>query len=48
MNAFKNRYGLIEINLQNNRERRAKKSAHWYRSVSESRTLQLNLDDEWK
>ncbi|MCA1923749.1 glycoside hydrolase family 1 protein [Buttiauxella noackiae] len=48
MNAFKNRYGLIEINLQNNRERRAKKSAHWYRTLGETRTLQITIDDEWK
>ena len=48
MNAFKNRYGLIEIDLQNNRNRRAKKSASWYRRLSEERTLTLTLDDEWK
>jgi len=48
MNAFKNRYGLIEIDLDNNRARRAKKSAAWYRRLSEKRELTLTLDDEWK
>lgn len=48
MNAFKNRYGLIEIDLENKRARRAKKSAHWFRRLRESRTLTLNVDDELK
>ncbi|MRS14192.1 family 1 glycosylhydrolase [Enterobacteriaceae bacterium RIT691] len=48
MNAFKNRYGLIEIDLQNNRARRAKKSASWFRQLRESRQLTLNVDDEFK
>lgn len=48
MNAFKNRYGLIEIDLQNNRARRAKKSASWYKALRETRTFNLNIDDEWK
>jgi len=48
MNAFKNRYGLIEIDLQNNRARRAKKSASWFRQLREDRQLTLTLDDEDK
>ncbi|HEX4501952.1 MAG TPA: glycoside hydrolase family 1 protein [Scandinavium sp.] len=48
MNAFKNRYGLIEIDLENNRARRAKKSAAWFRRLRDSRTLTLNVDDELK
>lgn len=48
MNAFKNRYGLIEIDLQNQRQRRMKKSAHWYRQISDSRQLSIELDDEAK
>ncbi|WP_312948560.1 glycoside hydrolase family 1 protein [Superficieibacter sp.] len=48
MNAFKNRYGLIEIDLQNNRARRAKKSAGWFRQLRERRALTLTLDDEDK
>ncbi len=48
MNAFKNRYGLIEIDLDNNRARRAKKSAAWFRQLRETRELSLTVDDEWK
>ncbi|WNN43576.1 glycoside hydrolase family 1 protein [Winslowiella toletana] len=48
MNAFKNRYGLIEIDLENQRQRRMKKSAHWYRGLRDSHQLTLTLDDEWK
>ncbi|WP_345828838.1 glycoside hydrolase family 1 protein [Erwinia sp. HDF1-3R] len=48
MNAFKNRYGLIEIDLEDNRARRMKKSAHWYRRLRDSRQLVVNLDDEMK
>ncbi|MCU5774624.1 glycoside hydrolase family 1 protein [Erwiniaceae bacterium BAC15a-03b] len=48
MNAFKNRYGLIEIDLDNQRQRRMKKSAHWYRSLRDSHQLTITLDDKWK
>lgn len=48
MNAFKNRYGLIEIDLENQRQRRMKKSAHWYRQISDQRQLSITLDDEDK
>ncbi|WP_407439374.1 glycoside hydrolase family 1 protein [Lelliottia sp.] len=48
MNAFKNRYGLIEIDLENNRARRAKKSASWFRQLRDERWLTLTVDDEWK
>ncbi|MBP2168138.1 6-phospho-beta-glucosidase/beta-glucosidase [Erwinia toletana] len=48
MNAFKNRYGLIEIDLDNQRQRRMKKSAHWYRSLRDSHQLTITLDDQWK
>lgn len=48
MNAFKNRYGLIEIDLDNQRQRRMKKSAYWYRERRDSRQLTLTLDDEIK
>jgi beta-glucosidase len=34
MNAFKNRYGLIEIDLQNHRARRPKASASWFRKLA--------------
>ncbi|KAA8999039.1 glycoside hydrolase family 1 protein [Affinibrenneria salicis] len=48
MNAFKNRYGLIEIDLDNQRRRRMKKSAHWYRSLRDSGQLTIDIDDEPK
>lgn len=48
MNAFKNRYGLIEIDLEQQRQRRMKKSAHWFRALRDSRQLTLTLDDEQK
>jgi 6-phospho-beta-glucosidase/beta-glucosidase len=48
MNAFKNRYGLIEIDLDDNRNRHQKKSSHWFKSLSESGVLSLTLDDEDK
>lgn len=32
-NAFKNRYGFVEIDLDNKRERRVKKSGHWIHEV---------------
>ena len=48
MNAFKNRYGLIEIDLQNNRARRPKASASWFRQLRESRELTVDIDDEWR
>ena len=48
MNAFKNRYGLIEIDLEQNRNRRLKKSALWFKDLSKTRQLTVNLDDEDK
>lgn len=33
MNAFKNRYGLIEIDLEDNRSRHLKKSAYFYQNL---------------
>jgi len=48
MNAFKNRYGLIEIDLDNQRQRRMKKSAHWFRQLRDTQQLTLNIDDEAK
>jgi beta-glucosidase/6-phospho-beta-glucosidase/beta-galactosidase len=45
MNAFKNRYGLIEINLEENRERKMKRSAYWYRDLIKNRELQVRSDD---
>ncbi|TDT61284.1 glycoside hydrolase family 1 protein [Fonticella tunisiensis] len=33
MNAFRNRYGFVEIDLKDNRNRRIKKSGHWIKEV---------------
>ncbi|QDP39943.1 glycoside hydrolase family 1 protein [Radiobacillus deserti] len=48
MNAFKNRYGLVEINLEDNRNRRLKKSAYWYKDLIESRTLVVEDEAVYK
>ncbi|SUB15223.1 6-phospho-beta-glucosidase gmuD [Pantoea agglomerans] len=48
MNAFKNRYGLIEIDLDKQRQRRMKKSAHWFRTLRDTQQFTLWLDDEPK
>lgn len=48
MNAFKNRYGLIEIDLEDQRNRRMKKSAHWFRQLRDSQQLTVSIDDEMK
>lgn len=37
MNAFKNRYGLVRIDLEHNRERRIKKSGRWYKQLNTKR-----------
>lgn len=48
-NAFKNRYGLVEINLEDNRNRRMKKSGRWYKEVSESREFEAeSFEFEYK
>ncbi|WP_338217840.1 glycoside hydrolase family 1 protein [Lacticaseibacillus salsurivasis] len=39
MNAFKNRYGLVEIDLEHNLARRLKRSGLWYRDLIKNRTL---------
>lgn len=39
MNAFKNRYGLVRIELNEERTRTLKKSALWYRSLIDQRVL---------
>jgi beta-glucosidase/6-phospho-beta-glucosidase/beta-galactosidase len=43
LNAFKNRYGLIEVNLDKNHERRIKKSGHWYKTLGD--TNEFEFDD---
>ncbi|WP_238883472.1 glycoside hydrolase family 1 protein [Clostridium sp. YIM B02551] len=41
-NAFKNRYGLVEINLEDNRNRKIKKSGEWYKKLSEERKFEFD------
>lgn len=41
MNAFKNRYGLVRIELNKARTRSLKKSASWYQSLIDTRTFEL-------
>ena len=49
MNAFKNRYGLVSIDLENQRARSKKASANWYATLIRERQLQLaDLSDEPK
>ncbi|WP_091496485.1 glycoside hydrolase family 1 protein [Amphibacillus marinus] len=48
MNAFKNRYGLVEINLADNRNRKLKKSAYWYRDLIHSRLLDIDSEQVYK
>jgi 6-phospho-beta-glucosidase len=35
-NAYKNRYGLVEVDLKNNLKRTIKKSGRWYKRMSEN------------
>lgn len=44
MNAFKNRYGLVRIELNDERSRTLKKSASWYQTLIDKR--ELDLPDE--
>ncbi|QFK71285.1 glycoside hydrolase family 1 protein [Pradoshia sp. D12] len=48
MNAFKNRYGLVEINLDDNRNRALKKSAYWYKQVIETKEFEAENDDFYR
>jgi 6-phospho-beta-glucosidase len=44
MNAFKNRYGLVRIELNEERTRTLKKSGYWYKSLVDERILELPDD----
>jgi len=44
MNAFKNRYGLVEIQLEQCRKRALKKSAHFYREIIQNRQFETEPD----
>ncbi|MGM0924027.1 MAG: glycoside hydrolase family 1 protein [Bacillota bacterium] len=48
MNAFKNRYGLVEIDLEEDRKRRMKKSAYWYKELIQKRELPVKIDELYK
>ncbi|MGN0372877.1 MAG: glycoside hydrolase family 1 protein [Enterocloster sp.] len=48
MNAFKNRYGLVEIDLEHNRDRHLKKSAFFYKNVIEDRSFMYDNDIEYR
>lgn len=48
MNAFKNRYGLIQIDLDNDRARHKKASADWYSSLISERTLAVVSNNQIK
>ncbi|MFQ3545458.1 glycoside hydrolase family 1 protein [Halobacillus rhizosphaerae] len=48
MNAFKNRYGLVEIDLENDRNRSLKKSASWYKQLIQSKQFEASRDDIYK
>ncbi|PLT28851.1 glycoside hydrolase family 1 protein [Peribacillus deserti] len=48
MNAFKNRYGLVEIDLEEGRNRRMKKSAYWYKEINHKREMSVKNDEIYK
>ena len=48
MNAFKNRYGLVSIDLENNLKRSLKKSAYWYQGLIKNRILTREDEPEYK
>lgn len=45
-NAFKNRYGLVEIDLEHNRDRRLKKSALFYQQTIRDQAFDLEDDSK--
>lgn len=48
MNAFKNRYGLVEIDLEHNRNRRLKKSAYFFKETIANRSFSYENDTEYR
>ena len=49
MNAFKNRYGLVEIDLEDNRNRSLKKSAYFYKYIIKNRCFEVeDEENEYK
>lgn len=48
-NAFKNRYGFVEIDLEDNRNRRIKKSGHWVKELMKTREfISVDLEPHYK
>ncbi|MPM87928.1 6-phospho-beta-glucosidase GmuD [bioreactor metagenome] len=41
MNAFKNRYGLVRIDLEDDKKRSLKQSGYWYRDLIQSKRLEV-------
>lgn len=48
MNAFKNRYGLVEIDLEHNRDRRLKASAGFYAKTIRERAFYMETEEEYR
>ena len=48
MNAFKNRYGLVEIDLEHNRDRHLKKSAYFFQRLIADRWFSYEMDTEYR
>ena len=48
MNAFKNRYGLVEIDLEDNRNRHLKKSAYFFQKLIAEHCYSYEKDTEYK
>lgn len=47
LNAFKNRYGLVEVDLQDNRKRRLKKSAYFYKKMIDEQMFEFtNIEQD--
>ncbi|WP_251861379.1 glycoside hydrolase family 1 protein [Clostridium sp. Marseille-Q2269] len=48
-NAFKNRYGLVEIDLEDNLARHIKKSGKWFRNTRDNKEFEFrNLEVEYR
>lgn len=49
LNSFKNRYGFIEIDLEDNFARHMKKSAHWFHEIGEKKEFEFRrLEPEYR
>lgn len=49
VNAFRNRYGFVEIDMENNRNRRIKKSGDWVKELMRTRCFEAeDTEPEYK